>query len=149
MRLVDRRRSGCGASLHQIAGDLGLAINRDRFAGQRLEVDAVAHAFYTDLRAVMHEPFALHASAHPDFVEQVDGALFDDSRANPLQHVSGRLAFKNDVVDPMPLEQLAEQEAGWAGTDDCDLRAHKTALRSLRTRHFPPAGGSASLMVMI
>ena len=121
---VDRRRAGCRAAVHQVLGDLGLAVDHDGLAGQLLEVDAVAHAFDADLRPVMHEALAVHAGADAGLVDQIDRDLLDHAGADAAQHVLAGVPLEDDVVDAVLVEQLAEQQAGRAGADDRDLRSH-------------------------
>ena len=67
----------------------------------------------TQIGAVVHKPFALHTGADARFIEQIDSPLLDDPGANPFQHIARRMTFEDDVIDPMFMQQLAEQQAGW------------------------------------
>ena len=67
--------------------DLGLAIDRDRLAGQRLEVDAMAHAVERDLGPVVDEALALQPRAGARFVDQRDRALFEHAGADAAEHI--------------------------------------------------------------
>src|SRR5262245_42913940 len=120
---VDAARPGLGASLHQVAGDLGLAIDGDRFAGERLEIDAMAHPFDADLRSVVNQSIAVQAVADAGLLQELHRSLLDQTGANPFQHVVRRMPFENDIVDAMAVQKLPEQQARRAGADDRDLRA--------------------------
>ena len=72
-----------------------------------------AHPLDADLGAVVHKPFALHTGADARFIEQIDSPLLDDPGANPFQHIARRMTFEDDVIDPMLIQQLAQQQAGW------------------------------------
>ena len=41
LRFVHRRQVGGRARLHQVSGDLGLAVDRHALAGQAMQIDAV------------------------------------------------------------------------------------------------------------
>ena len=60
----------------------------------------------------------------PGFVEQIDRALLEHAGPHPRQHMLAVGAFENDIVDADAGQQLPEQQAGRAGADDRDLRAH-------------------------
>ena len=59
---ITNARAGRAAGVHQVARDLGLAVNDDRLAHERLEVDPVPLAVRGDLDAVMDEALAVQAS---------------------------------------------------------------------------------------
>jgi hypothetical protein len=122
--LVDRRGSRRGPRLHEVAGDLGLAVHHHGLAGEGAKVDAMAHAAVADLRAVVDEPLAVHAGPDPGLIEQGDRTLLDDAGADAAEHVIGALRLEDDVVDARLEQKLAEQEAGRPGTDDGNLGPH-------------------------
>ena len=124
LRRVDGRRADRRAAVHQVLGDLGLAVDHHRLAGQLLEGDAVAHAVDADLDAVVHQAFAVHARADAGLVEQIHRALLDDAGADAAEHIVAGLPLQDDVVDAGAVQQLPEQQAGRAGADDGDLGAH-------------------------
>jgi hypothetical protein len=128
LRLVDGRGAGGGAAVHQILGDLGLPVDHDGLAGQRLEVDAMPHPVDADLRAVMHEAFAVHARADARLVEEIDRDLLDDTGADAAKHVFAGVPFQDDVVDAVLVEKLAEQQARRSRPDDRNLRSHDAAF---------------------
>ena len=122
--LVDGGQAGGAARVHQVAGDLGLAVDHHRpAAGQRLQVDAVALAAEGQLDAIVHQALAVHALAHARLVEQVDADLLQHAGADAAEHVVGAALLEHDVVDAGLVQQLAEQQAGRAGADDDDLGA--------------------------
>ena len=53
--LIDGRRAGGGAGLHEVAGHLGLAVNGDRPAAEREKVDAMTAAVEGQFDAVVDE----------------------------------------------------------------------------------------------
>ena len=67
-----------------------------------LAVDAHMHA-------VMHQTVGMHALADAGLVEQPHRALLDHAGSDAAQHVVGGLPFQDNVVDAVPVEQLAEQ----------------------------------------
>jgi hypothetical protein len=104
--------------------DFGLPVDHDSLPGQLFEVDAMAHPFDANLRAVVLEAVAVHAGANPGLVEEVDRNLLDHAGPDAAEHVLAGVALEHDIVDAVLMEQLAEQQAGGASTDDGDLRSH-------------------------
>ena len=92
--LVDRDGAARRARVHQVARDLGLAVDDHALAGESVEVDAVAAAGPADLDAVVHEALGVHARADARFVEQRDRALFEDARADAPEHVLAACAAR-------------------------------------------------------
>src|SRR5204862_7074711 len=76
-RLVDARGARRGPAIHEVAGDLGLAIDRDALAGQRLKIDAVPGAGKAELRPVMDEALVVPARAEPELIDEVHRALLE------------------------------------------------------------------------
>ena len=68
--------------------------------------------------------------------QEVDDALLDDPRSDASLDVLATPVLDDDRVDALQVEQMAEREAGGAGTDDPDLRAGSAQARrsSSRTR---------------
>src|SRR5271166_3767155 len=122
--LVEGRHARSGARLHQVAGDLGLAVNGDGLAGQLAEIDALPPSAKADLDAVMNETLAMKPVADAGAVEQTDRPVLDQAGANTAQHIFAAALLENDVGDAVDLKQLPEEQAGRAGADDRDLGAH-------------------------
>ena len=110
-------------------------VDHDGLAGQLLEIDAVPHALDAELRSVVHEAVAMHAGTDAGLVDEIDRDLLDDAGANATEHILGRMPLEYDVVDVVLMQQLAKEQAGGAGADDCDLSAiiHGSCLRAART----------------
>ena len=121
-RLVHRRQVGGAARLHQIARQLGLAVDHHALAaGQALHVDAVAPAAPEHLEAAVHEPLAVHARADADLVQEVDAHLLEHAGADAAEHVLAGLPLEDHRVDAGLRQELPEQQARRAGADDRDL----------------------------
>ena len=99
-------------------------------AGQRVEIDAVARAVESELDALVHEPFAVHARADAGPVEQVDRRLLEHAGADAAEHVGRALPLEDHVVDAGPVQQLRQQQPRRAGADDRDLRAAHSSVRN-------------------
>ena len=67
----------------------------------------MARAAEGQLDAVMDQAFAVRARAGADFIEQSDRALFEQPGADAAEHIVRRLAFQDDVVDPVACEAVA------------------------------------------
>jgi hypothetical protein len=89
--LVDRLQSGGGARVHQVARQLGLAVDHHRLAHEIDEVDALPVAVETELDAMMHQPLGMHPRADADAVHQFDRAPFEHTRADTSKHILGAL----------------------------------------------------------
>ncbi|PAV93217.1 hypothetical protein WR25_22854 [Diploscapter pachys] len=126
---IDDRRPTQLASLHQVAGDLGLAVDHHRLAsGQCLEVKTLAMTTDQQLDPFMDQPFAIHALGHAGFAQQLDRALFEHAGTDAPQHIVRGLALDDQRIDAGVVQQLAEQQAGRAGADDCNLSLHCCCL---------------------
>src|ERR1700753_1879203 len=71
----------------------------------------------------MNEAVAVHAPADAGFIQKSHRALFDNARANPAEHIVGRLPLQNDIVDAMTMQKLPEQKTCRPSADDGDLRS--------------------------
>src|SRR3546814_18013188 len=111
-----------------------------------MEFDSVALAGKGELDAVMGEALGMHAGADAGLVEQVGSALLDHAGADAAEHIVAGLALKDDVVDAVAGQQLAEQQAGRAGAADGDLGAHSVppSLPGPPFRWRPVAGSTES-----
>ncbi len=66
----------------------------------------------------------MQALADARFDEQIDGALFEQSRANSLLDVFPAARFDDDGFDSLQVEQMGEHQSRRARPDNADLRAH-------------------------
>ena len=98
-------------------------------AGQPLQVDPVATTAEGQLETVVHETLAHHPRADPSAVDEIDGPPLQEPGANPRLDVVTRLPLDDDRVDAAAQQELREQEARRARSDDGDLRARHANLR--------------------
>ena len=124
LRLVDDRPAGCFVGVHQVSLDLGLAVDGDGLAGQRLEVDAPTLAVERQLDAVVQQPLAVEAVADADLLQQVDGALLEQAGADAGVQVFGGAPLQHDRFNAGETQQPGKQQPGGSATDNPDLRAH-------------------------
>ena len=127
--VVDGAAAGRGAVVHQVARDLGLAVDHHPLAGQRVQVDAVAAAVEAQVEAVVRQAFGVQPRADAGFVQQVHRHLLQHAGADAAEHVVGAALLDDDVVDAGLVQQRAEQQARGAGADDGNLGAHGGCLR--------------------
>ncbi len=106
--LVDGLEPRGRAGLHQVAGDLGLAIDGDRLAGQGGEIDAVARAAEAEFDALMDQAFRMQALGDARLFQQSYRAVFDQSGADAAQHMVAAAPLENDIVDARGMQQLAQ-----------------------------------------
>ncbi len=122
---VDRRQSRGGPGVHEVARELGLAVDQDALAaGQCVQIDSVPLAAGKDLEAGVHETLAMHSRADAGLVEQVDADLLEHPGADAAEHVVGRLPLEHDGIDARSVQELPQQQARRPGSDDRDLGAH-------------------------
>jgi hypothetical protein len=123
-RLEERRHSGGVERVHQVARDLGLAVDGDRPADEAGEVDAVAGAGEGERDAVMDQALAVHAAPGVGPVDERDGARFQHAGADAAEHMRPAAALQHDVVDAGEMQEAREDEPGRAGAEDGYLGAH-------------------------
>ena len=110
-RFEDGRRADGLAGVHKVARRFGLAVNGDRLAGERLEVDATTGAPIEDLDSVVDKPLAAQSRAGAGGVDELDGSRFEDAGANAAQHIFLGFLFEDHGLDAGLGEQLAEQKS--------------------------------------
>jgi hypothetical protein len=108
LRLVNAETTGTNPLLHQVTGNLGLAVNHYGFAGERTEINVAPNAANTNLNAIVDEPFAVHTRTRAGLVNKVYGALLDDPSSNTTQNVVPRLALENNIVNFVLVQKLTE-----------------------------------------
>ena len=80
--------------------------------------------FDANLRSFMRESVVVHASAGACLVEEIDCDLLDDAGADAAEHMLAGVPLDDDIVDPLVMQELAEQKAGRAGADNDNLCPH-------------------------
>ena len=144
LRVVHGGQARRCAGIHQVAGHFSLAVHRHAAAaGQLMQVDAVALALEQQLDAVMRQAIGMGAGAHACLVQQVHADLLQHPGADAAEHVVGAALLDDDGVNARLVEQLTEQQAGGAGTNDGNLGAHGKPLgmgcgEITRTSGFEP-----------
>ena len=138
--LVHGGQAGRAARLHQVARQLGLAVDHDGLAaGQAVQVDAVATAAPQHLEAVVHQALAVHprrrrraSSSRSTQTCSSTPARMRPSTCSPV--------WRSRITVSMPGlgQKLAEQQPRRAGPDDGDLsparRGHRAASPRARRR---------------
>ena len=127
----------------QVLGHLRLAVHPDAPAHQVDEVEVVALPRGLQVDAAVLEPLPVQPLPHADVVEQAHGRALEDARPDPRLDVRTRPGLEDDGLDPLPVEQVGEQQAGRPRPDDGDLGAHEDEstgnLRGGATLAFHPA----------
>ena len=121
-RLPDDRAVAGKARGDEVAGDFGLAVDRDGLSRQLPEIDAKAPAVHGDLDAVMHQPVTMQPLGDPRPFQQVDRSLLQDAGADARFDIVARACFQDHAVDSLHLQQAGQQEPCRTGADDADLR---------------------------
>lgn len=111
------------AGRDQVAHHELLTVDHDVPAGEGLEVDPVIAAIEAQQNAVMTDAVLLHAGSDTDLGEQGFRGVFEEAGADAGFDVFAGVALKHDGVDAAQIQQMREEKAGRAGTDDGDLGA--------------------------
>ena len=120
--LVIAGQASLGAGVHQVAGDLGLAVHHHFLAVRvRSQIHPVALPRKQHVKAAVHQAVAVHARAHTGLIEQVHGGLLQHPGADAAQHIVRRLALHNHRVDAGLVQELPQQQACRARADDGHL----------------------------
>jgi hypothetical protein len=88
-----------------------------------VEIDVMADAAEGDLGAVVSKSFLGDATTGPRLFQQRDRSRLDEPCADTPENVLAGLTLYGDIVDVVPVQELAEQQSCRTGTYDCDLRA--------------------------
>jgi len=122
--LIQRLSAGGQASIHEIARDLGLAVDDHALADQGLKVDAVPLTAEGNLDTVVGQAVPVHAVTHAGLIKKLGSALFNHSGPDPAQYIVGTALLKYDVRYAVLAQQLPQQQAGGSGADNGDLSTH-------------------------
>ena len=125
--LVDHLEPALLARVHQVAGQLGLAVDHDLLAGQLGDVDADQPLAVGEVEAVVRQALGLEPRIEPEPLHQRDGDLLEHAGADAAEHVIGRLPLEHHALDALGAQQVAEQQPGGPGADDADLGLHAAA----------------------
>jgi hypothetical protein len=74
-----------------------------------------------NLDAIVNEALAVQAAGDPDFIQQIDSALFKNARADARQDIFPGLALDDYVVDAVLVEELSQEKAGGSASNDSNL----------------------------
>jgi len=108
----------------EILHDLVLAVNGDHSAASQLvQRNAMSLTFELQVDAVVHEPFAIQASAQTQCAEQINGSLLEHAGAETAFDIRAVSSLDNYRVDAVMVKDVRECEAGGACPDDRDLRS--------------------------
>jgi len=126
---IENRRGAGLAGIHQVAGDFGLAVDHHGVAaGQRLQIDPNPPLAESQFDTFVNLPLSVHALGHPRLTQQIDHTLLQYPGADAPEYVLGRLPFDDDVGDASVVQQLPQQQARRAGTDDGHTCFHGSVL---------------------
>ena len=128
--VVDGDRRLGFAQVHQVARQLGLAIDGDPLAsGQPGEVDAVGRARQRDLDTVMRQPLGVQPRGAAGPAHQIHRPLFEHAGPDPPENIVAVDPVEDHRLDPGPKEQLPQQQARGTRSDDHHLGAHAISSR--------------------
>src|SRR5207302_4903385 len=141
--------------------DLRLAVDDDRPPRQLVQRHVMALAVELEMDAAVHDALPLQPLADAGLAEELDGALFEHSRADAVLAVVAAPVLEHDRLDALELQKSRERQPGRAGADDPDLRSQPASSVSTWTssnavaigpsRHSrlaataPPVSASASV----
>src|SRR3984957_10827106 len=81
-------------------------------------IDAVTRAAKGEFDAMVDQAFAVRTLAGAHLIEQRHRSFFQQTGTDAAEHIIRRLAFQDDVIDPVGVKQLSQQQSRWPGTDD-------------------------------
>ncbi len=93
-------------------------------AGQFDEVDVMTAASELQRDAGIEGAFAHHALAQAQRIHQIDEPLLQHAGADHAFDVAAAVMLEDHRFDAEPVQEVREEQAGGAGADDADLRAH-------------------------
>ena len=105
--LVNAGRATGGAGVHQIAGQLGLAVDGHALADQGLQGNSMPTTAKADLHAFVRQACGAQSRCHPGALQHFHGSLFEHTGADSSEHVFGAASFHDDRVDSFQAQQLA------------------------------------------
>src|SRR5690606_12287263 len=65
--------------------------------------------------------FAIHVLGDPGLAHEVHETMLQHTCTDPAQDVLRSTRFQDDIVDPLLVQELAQQQAGGTGAYDCNL----------------------------
>ena len=81
--------------------------------------------------AFVRQPLGVHPLADAGLAQRLRGAVLEHAGPDALLDVAAVAALEHHRVDALQVQQLREQQAGWAGADDGDLGPHAHLRRSV------------------
>ncbi len=103
--LVDHGRPLRRVRVHQVFLDLGLAVDGDALAAQRLQIDAQPPPVEGQLQALVDQPLAREPGAEAGVGQHVDRALLEQSGAHAGAQIRRRPPLQDDDVDALETQQ--------------------------------------------
>lgn len=98
------------ASRDEVSDDFLLAVDSDTAAAGEFEhIDAMAAVIEAKFESMMYEAFAPHAFANACFIEEIDGALFENACADALFDVVAAASFQNDRFNSLKMQKVREE----------------------------------------
>src|SRR5205823_11502465 len=114
--------AGRQAGRDQVLHHLLLAVDHDPPPGQVDEVDPVAAASELEVDALVDQALAIHPLPGAAPAQELDRALLEDAGPYPALDVLATAALQDDRLDPRPMQQVRQQQAGRPGADHAHLR---------------------------
>jgi hypothetical protein len=101
----DAQLVDCGV---EVLLELGLSVYDDMSVGEGLEIDVEQVVAEREVDSVVDESLAIHPVGQPQLPQDLGTAVFDDTGADPAEHVVPAAKFEDDAVDPMTMEETCE-----------------------------------------
>ena len=125
LRLVQDRQVALRRRVHQVARHLGLAIDGDVLAGERLDVDTDQMVGGGEVEAFLHQPLGPQPLVEAQSFHQVGRHRLQHARTDTAEDIGRRLAFDDHAVDACRAQQMPEQQARGTCADDDDRGLHR------------------------
>ena len=124
-------------SVDEVGDDLGLPIDVGVARRQSMEVEVVRGAIEADIEPLVYQRLTMEPFGYPEFGENVDGRILDDTCTHTRANVVLGLTFEHHGVDPLAGEHVRQREPRGACADDRDLSSSRMVPCGRRSHNSP------------
>ena len=108
----------------EVLDDLLLAVDGHRLAGEPGQIDAVVPAVEPERETLVPQPLTVQPVGDPEFAEEVDGAVLQQARPQPLLDVLPAAVLDDHRLDAPHGQQLRQHQPGRSRPHDGYLGPH-------------------------
>jgi len=123
LRFVDEGDDVRVDGLIEVPLQFGLPVDGDVLADEPHEVDADQTPIEGKVYTFVSEAFLIHPVAEASTSQNPAAAVLDNPGSDPFEHVLAGSQLEDHTLDTFQMEEVCEQRAGWASSDNGYLRA--------------------------